>query len=233
MKKKIVLIVLSLVLVFAASYGLTSCAKQDDAGTKQQTTGDVTTEPETNETEAADTQTTDKESITINTDLLDEYMMTYGELSKKHGELIGYERFDGGNHYLFKNGYGYYAFYLGESPFEWVTDPETNIEFRKIDDDEVCRGLRNIAPEVLFEGSFETISIEDIAGIEGINYVNTAEDGIVTSRPYASLFTYDGWNSDKVQLLIFHEDKDMIDLTSEARIYIHPQDVRAELSQDS
>ena len=233
MKNRIVLIVMSLVLVFAASYVLTACAKQDDAGTKQQTTGDVTTEPETNETEAADTQTTDKESITINTDLLDEYMMTYGELSKKHGKVIKFIQPEGGNFYMFENRQAYYHFLLPDTQWEWITDSESDLKYRKIGDDAVCRGIMKISPDLLFNYSFETISIEDIAGIEGINHVITAEDGIATSRAYASIFTYDGWNSEKVQLIIYHEDKEKIDLTSEARIFIHPLDIDAELAQDS
>lgn len=244
MKKRIVFHLISLVLILSVVCGLTSCAdpseKLNDAGKDQETTDAQTTAEQTPDEDTADLGTTDetdktqpeetepKEILSINTDLFNEYMMTYGELSEKHGELIGYERFDGGNFYLFENGYGYYFFYLPETPFEWVTDPDTGLKYRKIDEGEICRGVRNIEFDQLFNIPVEALSIEEISNIEGINYVRTTEGDLIPGFRYGSTFTYEGWNNDKVVLQFTHKDKDMIDLTSETRIYIHPLNIDAE-----
>lgn len=209
MKKKIISVFISVIMIFTMTQALFSCA--DNTGEHD--------EPEVNDV------------ISLNTDLFDEYMMTYAELTEKHGKVVGYEEFDGGNFYLLEKGYAYYSFYLDYDQNKLVKDPDSGLEYMPVDDAELCRGIRNISPELLFNGTFETLYIETIANMDGINYVSTNSDGIVTPRAYASHFTYDGWNSDKVELVIYHEDEAMIDLTSEARIYIHPQDIRAEEAQ--
>ncbi len=160
----------------------------------------------------------------INTDLFEEYGMTFGQLKEKHGKLVGYQTISGGPHYLLENGYGYYWF-REDITTDFVMDPEGGFYYFPIEDDEICRGIQTISPKDLFNESFEALSIETIAGIEGIEHIETSYDGIVTPRAFASTFTYSGWNNDKVTLTIYHEDEGMIDITSEARIFIHPLDL--------
>ena len=75
----------------------------------------------------------------------------------------------------------------------------------------------------MFIGDYETLSIEEISKIDGLNYLKTVEThGISAEQAYSSTFTYDGWNNDNVIISIDHENKDMIDLTSECEIWIHP-----------
>lgn len=240
---------MSAILIFTLMQVLISCAdntgETDDLGTKDSTQNFETDDSAGNDESGSESQTVTSnevgeptgtqpdetianETFTLNTDLLNEYMMTYAELTEKHGKVVGYERFDGGNFYLFENGYAYYYFYIDYDQSKLIVDQDTDLEYMPVDGNELCRGIRNISPEHLFNGTFETISIEAIANMDGINYVSTNSDGIVTPRAYASHFTYDGWNSDKVELIIYHEDEDIMDLTSEARIYIHPQDIQAE-----
>lgn len=166
-------------------------------------------------------QATDNETVSINTDILNEYMMTYGELIKKHGKLTDFKCYDGDPWYKFENGYGYYWFYFDYNHDDMIKDKESDLEYIPVDDDEPCRGIRNIPLDVLFNGTFDTILIKDIANIEGLNYKGTNNDGVVTPRAYASRFTYNDWNNINVQLILYHENKDMIDSTSEARFFIH------------
>lgn len=225
MRKYLLSVLLSVILIAALMLVFASCTDYSDTPDKTDTNSseqNVETEPSDN---------VDENALSLNADLLDEYKMTYAELTEKHGKVTGYERFDGGNFYLFEKGYGYYFFYIDYDQNKLVTDQNSGLEYMPINDDELCRGIRDIPSKVLFNGTFETISIETIANMNGINLVCTNNDGIVTPRAYASTFTYDGWNSDKVNLVIYHEDKEMIDSTSEARIFIHPQDIRVEEEQ--
>lgn len=252
MKKKIISVLMSAIFIFTLMQVLTSCADNtggaDDLGTNDSAQNVETNDTAGNDESGSESQTvgsseigessgtqTDEtivnETLSLNTDLLNEYMMTYAELTEKHGKVVGYERFDGGNFYLLENGYTYYFFSIDYDQNKLIVDQDSDLEYMPVAGDELCRGIRNISPELLFNGTFETLSIETISNMDGINYVSTNSDGIVTPRAYASHFTYDGWNSDKVELIIYHEDENMMDLTSEARIYIHPQDIRAEEAQ--
>ncbi len=252
MKRILISIFICVVLVFTLIPVLTSCEDSnvaaDDLGTKGSGQNVETNETVKNNESETDSKpigsseiidtseptpdkTPENAAVTINTDLLNEYMMTYGELTEKYGKLVNYQGFDGGNHYMFEKSPVYYFFHIDNNLDNLVTDQESGLKYMPIDDDELCRGIRDITPELLFNGTFETLSIEDISNMEGINFVSTDSDGIVTPRAYASYFTYDGWNSDKVELIIYHENENMIDLTSEARIYIHPLNIDAEEAQ--
>ena len=193
--------------------------------TQSEAAPDSTTaaQPETPPEEPEDTTPVPVRGVTLNTDLLSEYKMTYAELTAKHGKLVDFSTYEGGAFYKFENGYGYYWFYypgwhLGESRI----DPEGGFEYFVMDDEtkRLCRGISRISPEKMFIGDYETLSIEEISKLDGIHYLETGKDGIVTPRAYCSIFTYDGWNNDNVKIYIYHEKKNMIDLTSECEISI-------------
>ena len=168
------------------------------------------------------------EKPTLNTDVLDEYKMTYGELKEKHGKLVDYTSPEGGNFYIFENGYGSYGFDLPYNDRSWmVTDPESGVVYMQIDDGELCRWIY-FTPDNLFTGSFETISIEDMSKIEGLTYLGTEDNPSDFERPYLSRFSYDGWDSDKVNLLVFHAEKDTVDRGANVGVYISPSDVEEE-----
>ena len=165
---------------------------------------------------------------TLNTDVLDEYKMTFGELKQKHGKLLGYTSPEGGNFYIFENGYGLYGFDLPYNDRSMmVTDPESGVVYMPVDDGELCRWIY-FSVDVLFTGSFETFPIEEISKIEGLTYLGTEDYPFDIDRQYLSRFSYDGWDSDKVNLLILHAEKDAVDRGSDVRIYISPADVEEE-----
>ena len=193
--------------------------------TQSEAAPDSTTaaQPETPPEEPEDTTPVPERGVTLNTDLLSEYKMTYAELTAKHGKMTGFAAFEGGSHYKFENGYGYYWIYYPEWPSsESKIDSEGGFEYYILDDEtkRLCRGISRISPEKMFIGDYETLSIEEISKLDGIHYLETGKDGIVTPRAYCSIFTYDGWNNDNVKIYIYHEKKNMIDLTSECEISI-------------
>ena len=206
--------------------GLGSDTEPLEIPTQTEAAPDSTTaeQPETPPEEPEDTTPVPERGVTLNTDLLGEYKMTYAELTAKHGKMTGFAAFEGGSHYKFENGYGYYWIYYPEWPSsESKIDPEGGFEYYIIDDEtkRLCRGISRISPEKMFIGDYETLSIEEISKLDGIHYLETGKDGIVTPRAYCSIFTYDGWNNDNVKIYIYHEKKNMIDLTSECEISIY------------
>ena len=73
----------------------------------------------------------------------------------------------------------------------------------------------------MFIGDYETLGIEEISKLDGLHYRKTVETHrIGAGQAYSSVFTYDGWNNDNVKIYIYHEKKNMIDLTSECEISI-------------
>lgn len=209
----------------AAETGLGSDTEPLEIPTQTEAAPDSTTakQPETPPEEPEDTTPVPERGVTLNTDLLSEYKMTYAELTAKHGKMTGFAAFEGGSHYKFENGYGYYWIYYPEWPSsESKIDSEGGFEYYIIDDEtkRLCRGISRISPEKMFIGDYETLSIEEISKLDGIHYLETGKDGIVTPRAYCSIFTYDGWNNDNVKIYIYHEKKNMIDLTSECEISI-------------
>ena len=203
--------------------GAKSAGAVTDTQTEAAPDSNTAAQPETPPEEPEDTTPVPKRGVTLNTDLLGEYKMTYAELTAKHGKMTGFAAFEGGSHYKFENGYGYYWIYYPEWPSsESKIDPEGGFEYYIIDDEtkRLCRGISRISPEKMFIGDYETLSIEEISKLDGIHYLETGKDGIVTPRAYCSIFTYDGWNNDNVKIYIYHEKKNMIDLTSECEISI-------------
>ena len=179
-----------------------------------------TTEETTVHTSDVETSAPDENiDLALNMDLIEEYGMSFGELKAKHGDITDFYR---AQFYKFKNGYAYYGFYIKPDTHDMVTDSETGVEYQNIDENEKCWFIERISPELLFNKPFETLTIEEISRLDGVTNIKTEEDGIVTRRAYATVFNYEGWNNDNITITIYHEDKDMIDLTSEARIFIHP-----------
>lgn len=179
-----------------------------------------TTEESTVHTTEADTSAPDENiELALNMDLIEEYGMSFGELKAKHGDVTD---FHGGQFYKFENGYADYGFYIKPNTHDMVTDSKTGVEYQRIDENEKCWFIEKISPDSLFNKSFETLTIEKISRIEGVTNIKTVEDGIVTSRAYATVFNYEGWNNDNITITIYHEDKDMIDHTSAVSFYIHP-----------
>ena len=185
----------------------------------------VSTEPVSTE---AQTEDSTADSLKLNTDLLDEYKMTFAELTEKHGKIVNYTQIEGGSFYRFENGYGYYGFDIPANTSLFVTDPESGLEYMPISDDELCRWIFMIEPESLFGAVNDTLSVEELSGIDGLTYIGTYPDGIASAKAFCSQFHYQGWDSDKVTLDIYHDDEDVIDPTSEIRIYIHPLNIAAE-----
>ena len=220
----------------AAETGLGSDTEPLEIPTQTEVAPDSTTaaQPETPPEEPEDTTPVPERGVTLNTDLLSEYKMTYAELTAKHGKLVYFYTPDGGTFYRFENGYGDYFIRMPDwDPSKMKIDPEGGFKYFPVTasetgEESLCRGIRDISPDKMFIGDYETLGIEEISKLDGLHYLGTGKDGIVTPRAYASTFTYDGWNNEKVEIHIYHEKKNMIDLTSECRIYIHPMDIDEE-----
>ena len=237
--KRIIAIVICLTMVFV----MTACAgkaqknetKPSGSNTELNTEPDTelntepATEPDT-EPVSTEAQTEDNtaNSLKLNTDLLDEYKMTFAELTEKHGKIVDYTQIEGGNFYRFENGYGWYGFDIPADTSLFVTDPESGLEYMPISDDELCRWIYMIEPESLFGADNDTLSVEELSGIDGLTYIGTNPDGIATAKAFCSQFHYQGWDNDKVTLDIYHDDEKVIDPTSEIRVYIHPQYIESE-----
>ncbi len=191
-------------------------------------TGSQTEQQPTHGTDTEQTGDPENGSLTLNTDLLSEYKMTFAELTEKHGKIVDYTQFEGGNFYRFENGYGYYGFDIPANTSQLVTDPESGLEYMPVDDEALCRWIYRIEPDSLINGEFETLPIEELSNVDGLDYIGTNPDGIATAKAYCSMFHYQGWDNDKVTLDFYHDDKNIIDSTSEIRIYIHPQDIAEE-----
>lgn len=247
--KKVLSVLMSAILLITLMQALTACANKPGETGNLKTDAPAQTaltesKPESRPISSAETAeatgtetdeaaNTDNKTVSINTEILDEYMMTYSELSNKHGKLIDFQRFDGGNWYKLENGYGYYWFYFLPDINKTVTDTEYGFNYFPVEDDSPCRGIRNIPLDLLFNGAFDTILIKDIANIDGLHYIGTYEDNITTTKGYVSKFTYDGWNNDSVIFYLYHEDENMIDMTSEARFWIHPLIIDEQEAQQS
>ena len=209
----------------AAETGLGSDTEPLEIPTQTEAAPDSTTaeQPETPPEEPEDTTPVPERGVTLNTDLLGEYKMTYAELTAKHGKMTGFAAFEGGSHYKFENGYGHYWIYYPEWPSsESKIDSEGGFEYYIIDDEtkRLCRGISRISPDKMFIGDYETLGIEEISKLDGLHYRKTVETHrIGAGQAYSSVFTYDGWNNDNVIIFVNHENKNMVDLTSECRIY--------------
>ena len=196
----------------------------------ESTPSDVTDPAPTEETAPAPETDSAPDDIvpTLNRDVLDEYKMTYGELKEKHGKLVDYTSPEGGNFYIFENGYGSYGFDLPYNDLSWMqTDPESGVVYMTIDDGELCRWIYFTADK-LFTESFETLTVDNISKIEGLTYLGTEDYPSDVERPYLSRFFYDGWDSDKVSLLVFHAEENTVDRDADVRIYISPADAAEE-----
>ena len=211
----------------AAETGLGSDTEPLEIPTQTEAAPDSTTaeQPETPPEEPEDTTPVPVRGVTLNTDLLSEYKMTYAELTAKHGKLVDFSTYEGGAFYKFENGYGYYWFYypgwhLGESRI----DPEGGFEYFVMDDEtkRLCRGLVCSDPRNMFIGDYETLGIEEISKLEGVHYQETLETfGALGLPAYHSVFTYDGWDNENVKIHLYHDKRNMIDLTSRCKFSIH------------
>lgn len=224
---KRILVLISLMLAIVLALALTAC--RGDAGEEQGTngpdgTGDVQTE-ETDDTE----ESSGTETVTLNTDFLNEYKMTFGELTAKHGKVVGYHS---NVFYKFENGYGYYLFYSDYDRNKLVTDPDTGVTYLPVEDDELCRGTWYTSVEALFNGPFESMTIEEFSKLDGIIAKEPVETERIPQEIYHyTSFLYAPWGNDKVEICIQHKNENIIDLDSEVRIYIHPQYIEAEENQ--
>ncbi len=217
--------------------GLGSDTEPLEIPTQTETAAYSTTaaQPETPPEEPEDTTPVPERGVTLNTDLLSEYKMTYAELTAKHGKLVDFYTPDGGTFYKFENGYGYYFIrMLDWGSSKMITDPEGGFKYFPVTasetgEESLCRGIRGISPDKMFIGDYETLGIEEISKLDGLHYRKTVETHrIGVGQAYSSVFTYDGWNNDNVIIFVNHENKNMVDLTSECRIYIHPMDIDEE-----
>ena len=208
--------------------GLGSDTEPLEIPTQTEAAPDSTTakQPETPPEEPEDTTPVPERGVTLNTDLLGEYKMTYAELTAKHGKLIYFYTPDGGTFYRFENGYGDYFIRMPDwDPSKMKIDPEGGFKYFPVTasatgEESLCRGIDRISPDKMFIGDYETLGIEEISKLDGLHYRKTVETHrIGAGQAYSSVFTYDGWNNDNVIIFVNHENKNMVDLTSECRIY--------------
>ena len=210
--------------------GLGSDTEPLEIPTQTEAAPDSTTavQPETPPEEPEDTTPVPERGVTLNTDLLGEYKMTYAELTAKHGKLIYFYTPDGGTFYRFENGYGDYFIRMPDwDPSKMITDPEGGFKYFPVTasatgEESLCRGIDRISPDKMFIGDYETLGIEEISKLEGVHYQETLETfGALGLPAYHSVFTYDGWDNENVKIHLYHDKRNMIDLTSRCKFSIH------------
>ena len=182
----------------AAETGLGSDTEPLEIPTQTEAAPDSTTaeQPETPPEEPEDTTPVPERGVTLNTDLLGEYKMTYAELTAKHGKLIYFYTPDGGTFYRFENGYGDYFIRMPDwDPSKMKIDPEGGFKYFPVTasatgEESLCHGIDRISPDKMFIGDYETLGIEEISKLDGLHYRKTVETHrIGAGQSYSSVFT--------------------------------------------
>ena len=225
MKTRLISLLLSGVLL--ASLG--ACAKNDPSAEPDETTKD-TTEALTTEDGTTQEDTTEAAAgLAFNEDLLSDIGLTYPQLVEKRGKKVDAAGFGGGVGYYFENGYGAYiwgfdnldygrALEQGES-YPFPRDENGNI----INADTIplpksdirCNDIIYIKAKDLFVDTAFPIKTSDIKGIEGVENLRTAEDGIASSFSYATSFL-----RNERSIHIYHNDMEMIEADSQITVQI-------------
>lgn len=142
-----------------------------------------------------------------------EYGRPYGMLKAEYGDVVETVSTSYGIQYKLENGYGNYWF--GQSA-EGADDG--------IGDDSVCRGVFGISMADLISPSFESMTIDELLTIKGIDVIEThyseTENGYITTIKY-------GWadpNRIAMQHWIFHEKENIIDSSSTFSFYLPIQE---------
>ena len=111
-------------------------------------------------------------------------------MKQKVNSMSDYIEIVGGSFYRFENGYGYYGFDIPANTSLFVTDPESGLVYMHVDDEALCRWIYMIEPDSLINGKADTLTIEELSNVDGLDYIGTDPDGIATAKAYCSMFHY-------------------------------------------
>jgi len=162
MKTKLI----SLLLIGALILSLSACWDSSDPGTTDPATnptvnndpGSTATATQTKAPETTPTKPPEPE-YRLNTDLLSDLGLTYGQIRAKRGEISKTVQGDLNEKYAFKNMPGAYSF---------VRD-----EVRPAENSDVCKDIVDIPADEFFIGLSKEIEALDIEKIYGIKYLGS------------------------------------------------------------
>ena len=199
--------ILSLLCIAGLLCATTACREGGEVTDITELT-DITAETPTEPTEPTEdttvepyrpgdtTKPPEKQKIKLNTDLLDEFGMTFGELEKKYGEAveIGNPGQGGGIWCEFENNYRRYVWYIGleedfqtkpfngrtmelqeDGTFAYVTP-----EFALLPQDDLAnQGIINVRVEDLFSitSSIDISELEKISELKYLDFIDISEYG--------------------------------------------------------
>lgn len=234
LSKKVLIAVIA-VIVIAACAVTTVCiftAKKDNTPsaptepgtqpTAEPVTQAPTQAPTEPPTEAPTEAPTEPEpELTFNLDLLNEVGLTFAQLRESRGKVVSFDGLHGGTGYKYENGYGWYLFseftYDGGNHTEGnsVFDEEGNYFAPKPQDgdESICLGVERVNAMYAFINAADTVSLEDIKRIDGVEDFRTGADDLYGG--YYTSVVYDG-----LYICFGHADGERINLNSEDQVQV-------------
>ena len=226
----------ALILTLAFMLSLAGCNNTDltdDSTPATESTApdttDVSSSDATDEPASSDTtEDPEPEKLDLNQDLVSDIGLTFEEMKEKHGEIVDYQVLNGGSHYKFENGYGYYFFYgdppvsvgYGSGNEEWVYNDDGTPWYPIPRKECVCIGIDNLKAKDIFSLEFEELTVSEINTIDGVS----ANAGIFylpgdIESCYMMGLSYNGFPSGDMRLYIKYEDNILPE--SYGYIFIH------------
>lgn len=227
---ELVLIIMLLLAMLCSCVSTRAEGQSGDVGTEgpTETEPPETTEPTESgptETEPTEPTTEPEEPLDLNQDLIADFGMSYSQLKEKHGELMDHGTAQGSVYYIFEHGYGYYYWLIDEvydtdNLSNPVYDEHGILIFALPGDQLKCTTIKRIKVKDLFNKEFNTIDISEVKNIDGVEHLSTYKDDVATCFNYSSSFSYTGFKNEKTELILYHNDKERLDLDSEAEFVL-------------
>ena len=223
---ELVLIIMLLLAMLCSCVSTRAEGQSGNVGTEgpTETEPSETTEPtesEPTETEPTEPATEPEEPLGLNQDLIADYGASYSQIRARRGELIDYGTAEGGVHYFFENGYGYYCWTdvrFDDELSDPLYDDNGDAIFVCPKDQLKCLHIVRVKAKDLFNKEFDTLDISEIKNVEGLEYCWTEKDELgAMSYDYTT-----GFNYGEMSIGISHNDKNMVDCDSEVEIRVQP-----------
>ena len=192
-------------------------------------TTDVSSSDATDEPASSDTtEDPEPEKLDLNQDLVSDIGLTFEEMKEKHGEVVDYQVLNGGSHYKFENGYGFYFFYgdppvsvgYGSGNEEWVYNDDGTPWYPIPRKECVCIGIDNLKAKDIFSLEFEELYEHEIKSIYGVTLFESSANKMYIFDSNTLTIKYSGFPTGTTSLSIKYYDA--ITPESPATLGIHP-----------
>jgi len=166
------------------------------------------------------------EKLDLNQDLVTDIGLTFEEMKAKHGDVVDYQVLNGGAHYKFENGYGFYFFYGNPTVYngggdqEWVYKDDGTPWYHIPDEKCVCISIDNLKAKDIFSLEFEKLYEYEIKAIEGVTLSQSSTNKIDIFDSNTLTIRYSGFPTGMTTLSINYYD--YITPESSATLGIHP-----------